>query len=367
MFLTFAQSIYKKLIENEFYNISKKEYGILTEDTVILEFRKSIGPILYIVNIFNIDKFVLNSYEQYIENFKNLIYENLNTIDAQHIITLNIFAYSNENEEMLEFIKSEEFYADKSIHMIFWAVDLKNKNILIPQNQTDKILNLFQIVEYSLNSEHIDNEAVYTNDLERQAIDENVLKPKTSNAYITYIIIALNIFIWAFMHFGRLNTTLPQTILNLGANSREFIIIYHQYWRLFTSMFIHIELSHLMFNCFALFLFGIRVEKYFGKSRFLILYIISGIAGSFVSIIFNTTSSIGASGAIYGIMGAALALSEQTKKELDGLSFYSIAVIAVTSIAFSFLNEHIDNFAHIGGMIAGYTLGFILCPNEYEI
>jgi rhomboid protease GluP len=138
-----------------------------------------------------------------------------------------------------------------------------------------------------------------------------------------------------------------------------------QWWRLVTSMFLHGGLVHIMFNMFALWQVGRLVERMFGSARFLGLYMIAGVCGSLASVLWNPhVNSVGASGAIFGIIGGLLAFIRRPDsgvpptivKDLRG----SLSGFLLFNIAAGLVYPHTDNAAHIGGLAGGYVAGLLL-------
>lgn len=364
MFVKFAENLCKKLVENEFNIISNKfsDYE-LTEDREIIIMAKKIGPILYIVNIVNVDKVGVYYYEHHCEEYKKKFVDNIEEFNVEHVIMVGLLVTHDIGEKLSAYIDKEEFNPDEIFHLVHWVANLDTNKLITPKNHTNKILNIHNIID-SVLLEDMDGEAknILLKDLEKEVNKSTALKAKTEDVYFTYNLIFINIVIWVIMLFNSNDMDISELIVKFGANSPQLVIVEGEYWRLFTSMFIHIGVAHLMCNCFAIYIFGTRVERYFGKKIFFGIYLISGLAGSIMSVLFSMSISAGASGAIYGLIGAISALTYQRNKKVDGLSFYMIAFIGITGLAFGFLDPQIGNYAHIGGLIIGYIMGFILCP-----
>ena len=148
----------------------------------------------------------------------------------------------------------------------------------------------------------------------------------------------------------------------LGANYGPAIRA-GQYWRLVTSMFLHGGLLHLALNGWALFQLGALLELLMGSSRMLLIYFGSGIAGSLASAVFTQKPSVGASGAIFGLLGALIAFLLRRRGALtpQGKSILMQLVgWAAINVFFGFSTTGIDNSAHLGGGAAGLLLGFVL-------
>ncbi|NEU10329.1 rhomboid family intramembrane serine protease [Flavihumibacter sp. R14] len=195
---------------------------------------------------------------------------------------------------------------------------------------------------------------------------------------LTPIIVSLNILYWlisfALLGFRAIpfaHTGVPASFYNdflniIGANNR-YLALSGEYWRLFTAIFIHITISHLFSNMYALVYIGLMTENKIGSRRFLAIYILSGLAGSANSLLFHPSGyMIGASGAIMGMFGAflALLLSSGFEKHARKAMFISTALVIALMLLNGFSKTGVDNAAHIGGLISGFVIG-VIC--QYEL
>ncbi|WP_342514264.1 rhomboid family intramembrane serine protease [Sporosarcina sp. FSL K6-1522] len=130
------------------------------------------------------------------------------------------------------------------------------------------------------------------------------------------------------------------------------------WWRLVTPMFLHADFMHLLFNMFSLFIFGPELEKIAGKARFLTIYLLAGIFGNIATYFLQPLeyASVGASGAIYGILGAFGALVYYTKHILPQLRQIILPIIAIGTIM-TFLQSNINATSHITGLVVGFLIG----------
>lgn len=133
----------------------------------------------------------------------------------------------------------------------------------------------------------------------------------------------------------------------------RFFILHGEYYRLITGTFIHSGLLHLVFNCYALYIIGSQVENYLGKFKYLIVYLFSALSGSLLSILFSNSFSVGASGAIFGLMGALVYFGYHYRVYLETVIKSQILPLIALNIFIGFAVEGIDNAAHIGGLIGG--------------
>jgi rhomboid protease GluP len=186
--------------------------------------------------------------------------------------------------------------------------------------------------------------------------------------FITPILININLLLFITMTLSGVNILLPENneLLAWGANFRV-LTLDGQWWRLFTSCFLHIGIVHLLLNMYALLYIGLILEPYLGKTRFLSAYLITGIAASVTSLWWNDLNiSAGASGAIFGMYGVTLALltTSLLDKSVKKAFLTSIAVFVGYNILNGLKpNSGIDNAAHIGGLLSGLLIGYALVPS----
>ncbi len=141
----------------------------------------------------------------------------------------------------------------------------------------------------------------------------------------------------------------------VGSN---FYIAEGEWWRFFTPMFLHGGLMHLLFNMFALFLFGPELERLTGKVRFITIYLLAGLFASAATYFLQPLeySHVGASGAIFGVFGAFGALVYYGGRALPQLKQIILPIIVI-SIVMTFLTPNVNVTAHIAGMITGFLIG----------
>ena len=176
-----------------------------------------------------------------------------------------------------------------------------------------------------------------------------------SMPYVTYILLAINIIVWLLMSFTGLIMRWNQSLqlLYFGAKVNE-LVAQGEYWRLFTAMFLHIGILHLFFNSYALYLYGPIVERLFGKIKFIILYIVSGLIGSLLSYLFSPNPSAGASGAIFGLMGSLLYFRREERGLFQRIFGPGLMMIIFINLVYGFIQPGIDNWGHIGGLLGGF-------------
>lgn len=157
-----------------------------------------------------------------------------------------------------------------------------------------------------------------------------------------------------------------------GASDGAAILYRGEWWRMFTAMFLHANLTHILFNGYALFALGQDMERLYGSGRYLIIYTLSGLYGSWLSFAVRGADqlSVGASGAIFGILGVSLGFFLFYRNKLGKFGrerFNSNLRLVGINLVIGFAIVRIDNAAHIGGLIAGFALGYLLAPRHYVV
>ena len=188
---------------------------------------------------------------------------------------------------------------------------------------------------------------------------------KRNRPIITYILIALNICVFIAMYIWGNGSEDNTTLLMFGANNRFFVLYLNQFYRLITSSFIHIGILHLFVNMYSLYIIGSQIENFFGKIKYLIIYLGSAIFGSLLSICFHSGISAGASGAIFGLLGAIAYFGYHYRLYLGNVIRTQIIPIIILNLLLGFLTPGIDNAGHIGGLIGGIFISMI-CGLKYK-
>ena len=183
---------------------------------------------------------------------------------------------------------------------------------------------------------------------------EEIFKSKVP--YLTYLLIVINcIFFFVPILFGQYDDVLSKFWI-YGPKIRG-----GEYYRLLTGIFLHGNIMHLLLNCYSLYIIGSQIESFLGKWKFIIIYLFSGITGSLLSITLNgMVPSIGASGAIFGLMGSLLYFGYYYRVYLGNVVKSQIIPLIVLELAMGFLSTGVDNFAHIGGLVGGIIMTMAL-------
>ncbi|MDP4143760.1 MAG: rhomboid family intramembrane serine protease [Bacillota bacterium] len=193
----------------------------------------------------------------------------------------------------------------------------------------------------------------------------NRINKRTRKPVITYGIIVINIIMFmieAYLSGNPLDIDI--NILSFLGAKNNVLISQGQYFRLITAMFLHGGLVHIALNMYSLYSVGPLVEEVYGRNKYIIIYLLTGIAASLSSFIFSpNTISVGASGAIFGLLGAVLIFGFRMKDKI-GKGFYrNILSVIVINVFIGLTLPNIDNYAHMGGLAAGILLSNVLFPS----
>lgn len=240
----------------------------------------------------------------------------------------------------------------------FWAIDLRGRRLCIFDNGMCDFDGLREGLAEAINVA-ADRKVGY------QTVGQWIINHTLRNpAPVTVCIILLNILVFlAVIMYGSVSNL--EYMVSVGALYAPYVFEKSQFYRLFTCMFLHFGAEHLGANMLSLAVFGSRVEKLIGHGKYLLLYILSGLSASMVSIgagvlLHNTSVSAGASGAIFGVIGAMFVILIRNRGRLGNMTVGRAGFLIAYSVFSGFMAHGIDNAAHIGGLIMGLLLGFIL-------
>ena len=202
--------------------------------------------------------------------------------------------------------------------------------------------------------------------LRRVAIRMPLAEPR-----LTYVLLAVIVLI--FLYFLTLPLDGQNEFLSRWAKVNE-LIRQGEAYRLFTSMFLHLNLMHILFNGYALFIIGRDVEALFGHVRFALIYFLGGLSGSLASFVFTDAPSVGASGAIFAIFGAEMVYFYQNRRlhgEIGRRHLNQLVILMLFNLGLGFFSSatsgfRLDNAGHIGGLIGGIVLAWFIGP-EFEV
>jgi membrane associated rhomboid family serine protease len=189
----------------------------------------------------------------------------------------------------------------------------------------------------------------------------------TDPGYVSKVLIGINVVVFFLQQASR---ALERDLILIGqafdpTQGAVIGVAEGEYWRLITAAFLHGSILHLALNMYALYLFGPPLEAALGRVRFVAVYLISAVGGTAFSYAFNDPrqASLGASGAVFGLLGAFFFVNRRLGRETSGL-----LVLLGINFAFGFIAANIDWRAHLGGMIAGgfTALALVYAPRAHR-
>ncbi len=244
--------------------------------------------------------------------------------------SVNLNNFKNDNIAAIEVHEDNDVKKNKLLKSIFPDLSKKIKF-------SEEGVELFIKVTNDINNHNKE-------DQKRVA---DVFSPK--KPYVTYALIAINLFAFIFpTMLGNLDK-----VYTLFASYGPFVKM-GEYYRLLTASFLHGGLAHLLFNMYALWIIGVQLESFIGKWRYLVVYLFSAICGSLLSVaVTPNVFSVGASGAIFGLLGALLYFGYHYRIYLGTVIKSQIIPLIVINLVLGFIAPGIDNAAHIGGLIGG--------------
>lgn len=329
------------------------------------------------------DLLVMNLINYFIteENYKPMIIHGVNdeiwleNLDNNYKI-VRIVSHHIHNKEQLDFdkfklsriikqVKRKTLSFKVKVLNIYTDIEdekiLNNDDVLVEKEKdinNPKLVSAFpDIVEKTNRKEDgLEYFIKVTDNINKKNEDRNKIAEKIfsyKEPIVTYIIMAICIVLFIMMEVFSGGSTNSQTLLEYGANL-DVLVKAGEYYRLFTCVFLHIGIMHLLCNMYSLYIIGREVESLFGKVKYIIIFVLSGIFGSIMSIAFShNTISAGASGAIFGLLGALLYFGIHYRTYLGEAIKRSVVPIIVINLVIGFFSEGIDLAAHIGGLVGG--------------
>lgn len=335
------------------------------------------------------DLLVMNLINYFIteENYKPMIIHGINdeiwleNLDNNYKI-VRIVSHHIHNKEQLDFdkfklskivkqVKRKTLSFKVKVLSIYTDIEdekiLNNDDVLITKEKdinNPKLVSAFpDIVEKTNRKEDgLEYFIKVTDNINKKNEKRNKIAEKIfsyKQPIVTYIIIAICIILFILMELSG-GSTNSQVLLKYGANL-DVLVKNGEYYRLFTCIFLHIGIMHLLCNMYSLYIIGREVENLFGKVKYIIIFILSGIFGSIMSLAFtHNTISAGASGAIFGLLGALLYFGMHYRTYLGETIKRSIIPIIVINLIIGFFAKGIDLAAYIGGLVGGILLAMMV-------
>lgn len=194
------------------------------------------------------------------------------------------------------------------------------------------------------------------------AVSKRDIKHIDKYPFVTIALVAVNVLIFLYSDLLSGNT---EEILDWGALGYQSITEHQEWYRFITCIFLHSGIDHIFSNMLALIFIGSYLESYLGHGKYLFLYFSAGLLADCTSILYNVmisdpTSSVGASGAIFGVMGGLVVAILQSRRMQQQLDYRRIGFMIFFSLYGGFMSQGVDNSAHVGGFLSGVLLCILL-------
>ena len=341
------------------------------------------------IKLNNNDLLIMNLVHYFIteKNYNPVILHGINdeiwleNLDNDYKI-IRIVSHYIHNEEQLNFdkfklkrilgnLKKKTFSLNMPVINIYTSlgedVELTNEenNMLslfiskTSEIKNDNLIELFPDIVEKTNHEEkgIDLFVKISDDINKESLTKSKKVEKIfsmKNPFITYFIMLVCIILFISMYIFGDGSTYTRTLINFGGNAVKYTKE-GEYYRLFTAIFLHAGIFHLLCNMYSLYVIGPQAESFYGKIKYLFIFIFSGISGGLLSTALsgNNTISVGASGALFGLLGAILYFGYHYRIYLGNVLKSQIIPLIIINLIIGFTFSGIDNFAHIGGLIGG--------------
>lgn len=314
------------------------------------------------VNVFhvvNYERDLQLTAEQYF-HIKDRIKNFFSQKNIQHVHILSLIIC--RETEMVRHLCQEDPFC--------WLIDSSVGRLVIYENQADDFYGMRSQIElflknplaYKEKAESIKRETKKARDVKEEGTGFRGAIKRFTGGYIPYVtagLIIINILVFIICTFtGRM-------LYNKGGFYVRAFLEGKQYYRAITSMFLHWDVNHLFSNMIIFYYLGEMVEKYFGHIKYTIIYFTAGIMGNLVSAWYEIYAnlnilSVGASGAVFGVIGALLVLACAHRGRLENITITKLLIMVIYSLYSGFIGENINNAAHIGGFLSGALLAFLL-------
>lgn len=291
----------------------------------------------------------------HIHNNEQLDYDNFKAKSVVKQIKKKTLSFSMNTLSILLDVGDDVKIPGKDKHLTILSID----NIQDITNSKSKLNKLFPGISQDKikSSDNMDFFINVTNDINSTTEKKTKLYEKTfgkKTTWVTYLLIMINIIIYLLQLLGILNSS------NFSMNKE--LVVNGEWYRLITCAFFHGGILHLICNMYSLYIIGEQLETVLGKAKFIVVYILSIFTSSLLSGVINSSSvnSVGASGAIFGLLGALLYFGYHYRLYLGSALTYEIIPVILINLIIGSIMPYIDNWGHIGGLFGGLLAAMIV-------
>lgn len=279
-------------------------------------------------------------------------------INAAQCYVFEIFVFNSEPDaEKLKIIDEGQLHITMSKKYVkCMSVNLESKKLVKYFNAPVSDFGISRTISerFSEKAEAVTYEG-RLEDIVREREEDRKIEIRAKKPLLTYGLIAVNIAVYGLLYLYSLQSGKSYNeLLSVFGSKINSNIINGEYWRFITPIFLHANLVHLLINCYSLYAVGVTVEKFIGHGRFLWIYLFAGLLGNIFSFMFSISPAVGASGAIFGLMGTLLYFGLDRPALFKAYFGYSVFTTIAINLFYGFTNSGIDNYAHMGGLVGGF-------------
>lgn len=362
----FINSLIKYLIEKNYFNLISSADETLDFNNGPVSLIKDYQGTSVLLEVIDADKYNNEQLTHRLESGAAM----LNNINGMNASIFKLFLFNETpSEEKIRIIEQGQVdIVSEKKFMKCISVDISTKNVhkhfSVPSFDANIVKLVKRFFSKNLDTRVTSKEEIAELIAQRQKDYEIQLKAK--KPWITYGLIAANIVVYLILKLMSMKTgTEYQNLLAPYGAKINTLILNGEYWRFISPMFLHSNEIHLLVNCYSLYIVGSQVEKLFGHGKFIAIYFISGFIGCIASFAFSTNASVGASGAIFGLLGAMLYFAMKRPSLLKSSFGANLVTTLLINIGYGIMNKQIDNYAHLGGLLGGFlTTGVVYTVKE---
>lgn len=305
------------------------------------------NPVLYLLCLLDAGDEGWKEDHKTFADFGRRMEERLEEFHCTRVVALSVLVDKEGENPPVDIVETGDIPSfsgyDEKFYRVFWQFSEKTGKVTAGKNQPDKLLGIEKLLAAAAKGK--ESQVLLLRDTGEQ-------KKPVATAVIFAVCAVLLLVTMLSPHGEEILTQFGLSRWGIEAG---------QYYRFFTCMFLHAGILHLASNGVYLYYFGVRAERLLGTGKFLVLYLVSGLCGGLLSVVFSGGGiSIGASGAIYGLLGAMLLLTKKHGSRYTGMNYATMLLLAATAICFGFLEPGVDNMAHIGGLLGGMAVFALL-------
>lgn len=365
----YLNTVYTNLILRRDYEPVQSVEPVMTRDLLFLQ--KYHHDTYFLVQLIDGDLLDPVTMETKLKaDYQSLI--NVNPNQLMHMIEIMVFDGAPSPEMLAAMDRGLANAEFAKCFLSCFTVDLSSRAVMRQSKasiNTDGLEKLLKGQFKEVNPEY--NELPDINSLLALKRQEYTLDLKVTKPALTYALIGINIAVFVFFSFYSMmqGRQYESMLVDFGAKDNGLIIA-GQYWRLISAIFLHANWLHLLVNCYSLYVVGNIVERIFGHIKYAAIYFIAGLYGNIASFIFTANPaipSVGASGAIFGLLGALIYYGVERPKSFKKYFGYNVWLTILINIVINISIPGIDSLAHLGGLCGGFLAAYAIKVNHEKV